>query len=124
MRHGSREGVNFHCALAQRCQARKALRIDVIAKDNHRRPLITNDRHDIGLAELVVHEPAVSGLRLEKLQPDNRLLGEALDCGLQAIILGAHAFFVAGLSVEQNLKSTRAATGRKVDKLMQVLRSL
>jgi TetR/AcrR family transcriptional regulator, copper-responsive repressor len=32
--------------------------------------------------------------------------------------------FFAGLSVEQNLKSTRAATGRKVDGLMQVLRSL
>jgi hypothetical protein len=31
--------------------------------------------------------------------------------------------FFAGLSVEQNLKSTRAATGRKVDSLMQVLRS-
>ena len=32
--------------------------------------------------------------------------------------------FFAGLSVEQNLKSTRATTGRKVDNLMQVLRSL
>jgi len=32
--------------------------------------------------------------------------------------------FFAGVSVEQNLKSTRAATGRKVDSLMQVLRSL
>src|SRR3984893_16324492 len=32
--------------------------------------------------------------------------------------------FFAGLSVEQNLKSSRAATGRKVDNLMQVLRSL
>ena len=31
--------------------------------------------------------------------------------------------FFAGL-VEQNLKSSRAATGRKVDNLMQVLRSL
>jgi AcrR family transcriptional regulator len=32
--------------------------------------------------------------------------------------------FFAGLSVEQNLKSSRATTGRKVDNLMQVLRSL
>jgi len=32
--------------------------------------------------------------------------------------------FYTGLSVEQNLKSSRAATGRKVDNLMQVLRSL
>jgi AcrR family transcriptional regulator len=32
--------------------------------------------------------------------------------------------FFAGLSVEQNLKSSRAAIGRKVDNLMQVLRSL
>jgi AcrR family transcriptional regulator len=32
--------------------------------------------------------------------------------------------FFAGLSVEQNLKSSRASIGRKVDKLMQVLRSL
>jgi len=32
--------------------------------------------------------------------------------------------FFAGLSVEQNLKSSRAATGRKVDNLMQVLRNL
>ena len=32
--------------------------------------------------------------------------------------------FFAGLSVEQNLKSNRAATGRKVDNLMQVLRNL
>jgi AcrR family transcriptional regulator len=32
--------------------------------------------------------------------------------------------FFAGLSVEQNLKSSRAATGRKVDNLMQVLRIL
>jgi len=32
--------------------------------------------------------------------------------------------FFAGLSVEQNLKSSRANTGRKVDNLMQVLRSL
>jgi TetR/AcrR family transcriptional regulator, copper-responsive repressor len=31
--------------------------------------------------------------------------------------------FFAGLSVEQNLKSSRAATGRKVDNLMRVLRS-
>ena len=32
--------------------------------------------------------------------------------------------FFAGLSVEQNLKSSRASIGRKVDVLMQVLRSL
>src|SRR5271169_3779796 len=32
--------------------------------------------------------------------------------------------FFAGLSVEQNLKSSRAAIVRKVDNLMQVLRSL
>ena len=32
--------------------------------------------------------------------------------------------FFAGLSVEQNLKSSRAATGRKVNNLMQALRSL
>ncbi len=32
--------------------------------------------------------------------------------------------FFAGLSVEQNLKSNRAATGRKDDNLMQLLRSL
>ena len=32
--------------------------------------------------------------------------------------------FYTGLSVEQNLKSSRSATGRKVDNLMQVLRSL
>jgi AcrR family transcriptional regulator len=32
--------------------------------------------------------------------------------------------FFAGLSMEQNLKSSRAATGRKVDSLMRVLRSL
>jgi TetR/AcrR family transcriptional regulator, copper-responsive repressor len=32
--------------------------------------------------------------------------------------------FFTGLSVEQNLKSSRAATGRKIDNLMQVLRSL
>ncbi|HEY3653679.1 MAG TPA: hypothetical protein VGL34_01720 [Steroidobacteraceae bacterium] len=32
--------------------------------------------------------------------------------------------FFAGLSVEQNLKSNRASIGRKVDNLMQVLRSL
>jgi TetR/AcrR family transcriptional regulator, copper-responsive repressor len=32
--------------------------------------------------------------------------------------------FFTGLSMEQNLKSNRAATGRKVDSLMQLLRSL
>jgi AcrR family transcriptional regulator len=32
--------------------------------------------------------------------------------------------FFAGLSVEQNLKSSRAATGRKIDSLMQLLRNL
>jgi TetR/AcrR family transcriptional regulator, copper-responsive repressor len=32
--------------------------------------------------------------------------------------------FFTGLSAEQNLKSSRAATGRKVDNLMRVLRSL
>jgi hypothetical protein len=32
--------------------------------------------------------------------------------------------FFAGMSVEQNLKSSRAATGRKIDNLMQLLRSL
>jgi len=32
--------------------------------------------------------------------------------------------FFTGLSVEQNLKASRAATGRKVDNLMQVLRGL
>ncbi len=32
--------------------------------------------------------------------------------------------FFAGLSVEQNLRSSRAAIVRKVDNLMQVLRSL
>ena len=32
--------------------------------------------------------------------------------------------FFAGLSVEQNLKSSRASFGRKVDNLMQVLRNL
>jgi AcrR family transcriptional regulator len=39
-------------------------------------------------------------------------------------VAGMVMTFFAGLSVEQNLKSTRAATGRKVDGLMQVLRSL
>jgi len=32
--------------------------------------------------------------------------------------------FFAGLSVEQNLRSSRAAIGRKIDNLMRVLRSL
>jgi len=32
--------------------------------------------------------------------------------------------FFAGLSMEQNLKSSRAANGRKVDGLMRVLRGL
>jgi AcrR family transcriptional regulator len=32
--------------------------------------------------------------------------------------------FFAGLSIEQNLKSKRATTGRKVDQVMKVLRSL
>jgi TetR/AcrR family transcriptional regulator, copper-responsive repressor len=32
--------------------------------------------------------------------------------------------FFTGLSVEQNLKPSRAATGRKVDNLMRILRSL
>jgi AcrR family transcriptional regulator len=32
--------------------------------------------------------------------------------------------FFAGLSMEQNLKSSRAATGRKVDNLLQLLRRL
>jgi len=32
--------------------------------------------------------------------------------------------FFTGLSVEQNLKSSRANLGRKVDNLMRVLRSL
>jgi TetR/AcrR family transcriptional regulator, copper-responsive repressor len=32
--------------------------------------------------------------------------------------------FFTGLSVEQNLKSSRASTGRRIDSLMQVLRSL
>ena len=32
--------------------------------------------------------------------------------------------FFAGLSMEQNLRSSRAATGRKVDNLMRILRSL
>ena len=32
--------------------------------------------------------------------------------------------FFAGLSVEQNLKTSRATTGRKVDSLMRVLRGL
>jgi hypothetical protein len=41
------------------------------------------------------------------------------DVGLAGLVLT----FFAGLSVEQNLKSSRAATGRKVDNLMQVLRS-
>ena len=39
-------------------------------------------------------------------------------------LVGMVLTFFAGLSVEQNLKSNRAATGRKVDNLMQVLRSL
>jgi TetR/AcrR family transcriptional regulator, copper-responsive repressor len=39
-------------------------------------------------------------------------------------LAGVVLTFFAGLSVEQNLKSSRAATGRKVDNLMQVLRSL
>src|ERR1700674_2319989 len=39
-------------------------------------------------------------------------------------VAGMVLTFFAGLSVEQNLKSSRAATGRKVDNLMQVLRNL
>src|SRR5580658_3067310 len=41
-----------------------------------------------------------------------------------ADLAGLVMTFFAGLSVEQNLKSTRAGTGRKVDSLMQILRSL
>jgi TetR/AcrR family transcriptional regulator, copper-responsive repressor len=39
-------------------------------------------------------------------------------------LVGMVLTFFAGLSVEQNLKSNRAATVRKVDSLMQILRSL
>jgi AcrR family transcriptional regulator len=39
-------------------------------------------------------------------------------------LAGVVLTFFTGLSVEQNLKSSRAAAARKVDKLMQVLRSL
>ena len=39
-------------------------------------------------------------------------------------LAGVVMTFFAGLSVEQNLKASRAATGRKVDTLMQILRSL
>src|SRR5580692_2150931 len=39
-------------------------------------------------------------------------------------LVGMVLTFFAGLSVEQNLKSSRASIGRKVDNLMQVLRSL
>jgi len=41
--------------------------------------LVTDDGHDIGLAEFVVYEPTVSGLRLKQFQPNNRLLCEAFD---------------------------------------------
>ncbi len=39
-------------------------------------------------------------------------------------VAGMVMTFFAGLSVEQNLKSSRASIGRKVDNLMQVLRNL
>ena len=66
MRHGGREGIDLHRTLAQRRQAGEVLRIDVIGKDKHRCPLVTDDGHDIGLAEFVVHEPTVSGLLLAR----------------------------------------------------------
>jgi hypothetical protein len=41
-----------------------------------------------------------------------------------ADLAGLVMTFFAELSVEQNLKSTRAGTGRTVDRLMQILRGL
>ena len=51
MRHSGCERFDLHCAHGQRRKMRKALRGDVIAKDKHRRPLVADDGHDIGLAE-------------------------------------------------------------------------
>jgi hypothetical protein len=61
------------------------------------------------------------------------VLGKSPSCVLEARLcrrLAVHELagmvmtFFAGLSVEQNLKSSRASFERKVDNLMQVLRSL
>jgi AcrR family transcriptional regulator len=66
----------------------------------------------LGLGRVQLKQLIARNIEAEKPQADvNDLAGMVLT-------------FFAGLSVEQNLKSSRAATGRKVDSLMQVLRSL
>jgi AcrR family transcriptional regulator len=80
------------------------------------------------MRELAILPPAViemlgrSRVQLKQLIAKNI---EAERPGADANELAALVLtFFAGLSVEQNLKASRAATGRKVDRLMGVLRNL
>ena len=88
------EGVDLHRTLGERRQTRKVLRVDVIGKNESRRRLIADHGHDIGLTELIVHEPAIFSLRFEQFQPDDRLLGQSLEHRLQLMAFRAEAFVI------------------------------
>ena len=68
----------------------------MIGKNKYPLRLIADGGHDIGLAELVVHEPTVSGLLFEQRQPDDCLFGEAFEHGLQLMLFRAERFVIQG----------------------------
>ena len=154
MRHSGCEGFDLHCALGQRRQARKVLRGDVIAKDdrmpqrgllmveplgwdNIEQFLKLGPRNTEGqkgcfavssIRELAILPPAA----IEMLGHGRVQLKQLIAKNIEAEkpkadindLAGMVLTFFTGLSLEQNLKSSRPNTGRKVDNLMRVLRRL
>jgi hypothetical protein len=80
------------------------------------------------MRELAILPPAARELLTKSRTQLKQLIARNIEAEKPGMSVDALAgivmTFFAGLNVEQNLKSSRASTGRKVDNLMNALRSM
>jgi AcrR family transcriptional regulator len=128
------ESLRFYL---ERLPSRELLMVEPLGWDNIERFLKLGPRNTEGqkgcfavssMRELAILPPAA----IEMLGHGRAQLKQLITNNIEAEkpqlavddLAGMVMTFFAGLSVEQNLKSSRASVGRKVDNLMQVLRRL
>ena len=128
------ESLRFYL---ERLSSLAFLRADPLGWDNVERFLKLGPRNDEGqkgcfaissMRELAILPPAAIEILGRSRIQLKQLIAKNIEAEKPKLpvddLSGMVMTFFAGLSVEQNLKSSRASLGRKVDNLMQVLRNL
>ena len=128
------ESLRFYL---DRMPQRQLLRVEPLGWDNIEQFLKLGPRNTEGqkgcfavssMRELAILPPAALDILGQGRAQLKQLIARNIEAEKPKLavddLAGMVLTFFAGLSVEQNLKSSRATTGRKVDNLMKVLRNL